>query len=165
MRVLYINAFSLLYSGRFINSIESIRDTYRSGHYKKSLEVMESIPHDPLSARLLEQAAKLAGMLIYPVEPKGAWKLISDRNIFRHSSLAPDIDWTGKLRMGSDNHISRMRTHIQVAGVSEWRCCGDMYYWQLNHLQHLYLKSPPANGVTPQLLRKIRAINKGVRDE
>ncbi|MFG0445914.1 hypothetical protein [Vibrio sp. YQ_11] len=158
MRVLYINAFSLLYSGRFINSIESIRDAYRSGDYKKSLEVMESIPHDPLSARLLEQAAKLAGMLIYPVEPKGAWKLISDRNIFRRSSLAPDIDWTGKLRMGSDNHIARIRKHVEIARVSEWRSCGDLYYWELNHLQHLHLKSPSNKGVTPQLLRQIRAI-------
>ncbi|MDW1500193.1 hypothetical protein [Vibrio sp. YT-19(2023)] len=158
MRVLYINAFSLLYSGRFINSIESIRDAYRSGHYKKSSEVMESIPHDPLSARLLEQAAKLAGMLIYPVEPKGAWKLISDRNIFRRSSLAPDIDWTGKLRMGSDNHIARIRKHVEIARVSEWRSCGDLYYWELNHLQHLHLKSPSNKGVTPQLLRQIRAI-------
>ena len=158
MRVLYINAFSLLYSGRFINSIESIRDAYRSGHYKKSLEVMESIPHDPLSARLLEQAAKLAGMLIYPVEPKGAWKLISDRNIFRRSSLAPDIDWTGKLRMGSDNHIARIRKHVEIARVSEWRSCGDLFYWELNHLRNLHLKSPSNKGVTPQLLRQIRAI-------
>ncbi len=49
MRVLYINAFSLLYSERYINNNESVRNAYRSGHYKTTLDVMESIPHDTLS--------------------------------------------------------------------------------------------------------------------
>lgn len=76
MRVLYINAFSLLYSERYINNNESVRNAYRSGHYKTALDVMESIPHDTLSAKLLERAALSVGMLIYPVEPRGIRDLI-----------------------------------------------------------------------------------------
>ncbi|HCM1191220.1 TPA: hypothetical protein N2882_001550 [Vibrio parahaemolyticus] len=158
MRVLYINVFSLLYSERYINNNESVRNAYRSGHYKTALDVMESIPHDTLSAKLLERAALSVGMLIYPVEPRGIRDLIINMQVFNKASLAPDINWLGVLRMGSNNHIARIRKHVEIARVSEWRSCGDLFYRELNHLQHLHLKSPPDKGVTPQLLRQIRAI-------
>ncbi|ODW11181.1 hypothetical protein BBL79_07825 [Vibrio parahaemolyticus] len=143
MRVLYINTFSLLYSERYINNNESVRNAYRSGHYKTTLDVMESIPHDTLSAKLLE---------------RGARDLLINMQIFNKASIAPDIDWTGVLRMGSNNHIARIRKHVEIARVSEWRSCGDLFYWELNHLRNLHLKSPSNKGVTPQLLRQIRAI-------
>ncbi len=158
MRVLYINSFSLLYSERYINNNESVRNAYRSGHYKTTLDVMESIPNDTLSAKLLERAALSVGMLIYPVEPRGARDLLINMQIFNKASIAPDIDWTGVLRMGSNNHIARIRKHVEIARVSEWRSCGDLFYWELNHLRNLHLKSPSNKGVTPQLLRQIRAI-------
>lgn len=40
MRVLYINAFSLLYSQRYINSTESVRIKYLSEQYRSPLDVM-----------------------------------------------------------------------------------------------------------------------------
>ncbi|TOP68171.1 hypothetical protein CGH11_22650 [Vibrio parahaemolyticus] len=158
MRVLYVNVYSLLYSPRYINSNESVLDAYLSGRCRTPLDVMRSIPHDVLSARLLEQAALSAGMLIYPIEPRGVRRFILDKNVFRFSSLAPDIDWTGKLRMGNDNHIARIRKHVELTGVKSWRSCGDLFYWELKHQQHLHLKSPSDKGVTPELLRRIRAI-------
>ena len=160
MKILYINAFSLLYSQRYINSTESVRIKYLSEQYRSPLDVMKSIPHDRLAARLLEQAVLSADMLIYPVEPRGARRLIIDRNIFRRTALAPDINWIGTLRMGNSNHIARIRKHVELAGVNDWRSCGDLFYWELAHLQHFHLKSHLSEGVTPQLLRKIRAINK-----
>ncbi len=158
MRVLYVNVFSLLYSKRFIGSNESVRATYQSGQYRTPLDVMRSIPHDVMSAKLLEQAAVSAGMLIYPVEPRGIRSFIIDRDIFSRSALAPDINWTGALRMGSDSHIARIRKHAELAGVRDWRSCGDLFCWEFKHQQHLHLKSPPDRGVTPQLLQRIRAI-------
>ena len=158
MRVLYVNVFSLLYSRRYISSNESVFATYQSGQYRTPLDVMSCIPHDVMSAKLLEQAAISAGMLIYPVEPRGIRSFIIDRDIFSRSALAPDINWTGALRMGSNSHIARIRKHVELAGVRDWRSCGDLFFWEFRHQQHLHLKSPPDRGVTPQLLQRIRDI-------
>lgn len=158
MRVLYVNVFSLLYSKRYISSNEFVLATYQSEQYRTPLDVMRCIPHDVMSAKLLEQAAVSAGMLIYPVEPRGIRSFIIDRDIFSRPALAPDINWTGVLRMGSDSHIARIRKHAELAGVKHWRSCGDLFCWEFKHQQHLHLKSPPDRGVTPQLLQRIRAI-------
>ncbi|MEZ8541593.1 hypothetical protein AB6C74_02025 [Vibrio splendidus] len=78
--------------------------------------------------------------------------------MFSPSTLAPNIDWRGKLRMGNRGTTVRVLIHAETLGVKQWWCCGNQVNWQLAHQQKRHLKSPPEKGVTPQLLSHIRAL-------
>lgn len=159
MRVLYIDIVGLLYSQRYLESVKAPFDDLAFAMSYEPMSIIDSQPHDVVSARLLENAALDANLKIYPVEPFRSYRWVRDREFFNPSSLAPDIDWEGRLRMGNSGTTARMLIHAETLGITQWWCCGgSKLNWQLPHLQNRYLKSPTDRGITPQLLSRIRAL-------
>lgn len=159
MRVLYIDVVGLLYSKRYLESCEVSFDDLAFTMSYQPMKIIESLPHDEVSARLLEKAVSDACLKIYPVEPFRSYKWVQDQEVFSPASLAPDIDWRGKLRIGNRGTTARTLMHVETLGVKQWWCCGgNKLNWQLAHRQNRYLKSPTELGVTPQLLSRICAL-------
>ena len=105
MRVLYIDVIGLLYSKRYLESHEVFFDDLTFTMSYQPMSIIDSLPHDAVSARLLEKAVSDASLKIYPVEPFRSYKWVRDQEVFNPASLAPDINWRGKLRMGESRAV------------------------------------------------------------
>ncbi|MEZ9575997.1 hypothetical protein AB4249_21810, partial [Vibrio sp. 10N.261.55.F4] len=119
MRVLYIDVVGLLYSKRYLESHEVFFDDLKFTISYQPMSITDSLPHDAVSARLLEKAVSDASLKIYPVEPFRSYKWVRDQEVFSPASLAPDIDWRGKLRMGSGGTTARTLLHAENLGVKQ----------------------------------------------
>ncbi|MGR5246834.1 hypothetical protein ACP3VU_19335 [Vibrio sp. PNB23_22_6] len=73
MTVLYIDVVGLLYSKRYLEANQVSFDDLAFTMSYQPMNIIESLPHNEVSARLLETAALNARLKICPIEPFKAY--------------------------------------------------------------------------------------------
>lgn len=157
MRVLYFDVRSLLYSQRYIDSDKWVLSAYRCWlNSRRSSSLLTAVKPEQSSIEALRSAVSVAGMLLYPLGDRYTRSMLIESGVFADSELAPDVHL--KIRIGDRDPIRRMLNHAQTLSA-KWYVCGDCYDDNIlrSHPER-YLSSADGQGVTPELLCKIRSL-------
>ncbi|MBC7001716.1 hypothetical protein BIZ37_04020 [Photobacterium sp. BZF1] len=158
MKILYFDARSLFYSHCYINSSQTIKESFEAWCTTTLKTPLSSVPPDPESISRISDAAQKAGLLLYPLGTRYTRRELISERVFHRDALAPDIKLAFRVRMDDSDPIRRMLAHANALGA-EWYVCGDTGSKELlTQYPERYLESKFGEGVTNELVRKILSL-------
>jgi hypothetical protein len=119
VKILYFKARQLLYSYEYLKRIKQSTVGLTQSHLLKSIQA------DPVAVDFLIDVSKKSGYLLYPVDNHSIYADLIDNQIFCSDVLAPDIDWTCRLKLDDADPIRRLLRHVHALQVDSWFLCGD----------------------------------------
>lgn len=155
MKILYFDTFSLFYSKQYINSHLVASLAYKSWCNKPNGNLLSVVRPDLAGIERLRKSAIESGFKLYPLGTRYTRTLFIESGLLSEDALAPDE--VLRLRLGDNDPIRRIIAHSHILNAT-WYVCGDIGPSLPNSLINHHLTSSSGNGVTDELLSKIREL-------
>ncbi|MCR9834225.1 hypothetical protein [Vibrio parahaemolyticus] len=157
MKILYVDIRSILYSNRYLNSIEGLLEQYKLHVIKGADHLLEYVEPDREGAKKIARAANEAGLLIYPTGTRYTRELLIKHNVFCDEQLAPVVQIL--MRPRDTDALRLLIAHANFLNA-EWYVCGDLCSDErAQYIPERYLVSSFEEGVSDELISKITAID------
>ncbi|MGF1771711.1 hypothetical protein L4C42_05280 [Vibrio wakamikoensis] len=120
MRILYFMARRTLYSYSYLTEIGATTIGLTQP------QLFKTIPFDVKAVNALTTAAQEHGYLLYPIDNQDIYRDLINSLVFPDDTLAPDIDWVGRMRLDDADPVRRLLAHSHQLNVDSWFVYGDV---------------------------------------
>jgi hypothetical protein len=120
MKILYFTARRTLYSYNYLTQIGATTVGLTQS------QLFKTIPFDVKAVNALSTAVKGHGYLLYPIDNPDIYRDLINNCVFPDDTLAPDIDWVGRMRLDDADPVRRLLAHSHQLNVDSWFVYGDV---------------------------------------